>query len=308
MRFGDVGAGDRRRCRSVGLSRPARMCMSVDLPEPDGPITAANWPGGDVEGDAAEGIDGRVALAVAAGDVAGGDDGGGGRCHVVASLRGAEGQDDARRARAPRRPRAGRVRPEGRRDDLLLAAGVEQRRSPFARLCACSSATSAARRFTAATISLVGCGDAGPKLVDDGVLGGIRHCGSVRRHGLRGEATRTHRVRNATTSAMRVERACGRPSRAAPTSVRRLISASTRPATATATRSDGRPWAMAKRSDVTGSGEAAQRGEPEARGTSAPRRPARSGRGSPRRPPATTHWWVVCGSWVGVDPLLRARR
>jgi hypothetical protein len=30
---------------SVGLSRPARMCMSVDLPEPDGPITAANWPG-----------------------------------------------------------------------------------------------------------------------------------------------------------------------------------------------------------------------------------------------------------------------
>ena len=29
----------------VGLSRPAMMCMSVDLPDPDGPITAANWPG-----------------------------------------------------------------------------------------------------------------------------------------------------------------------------------------------------------------------------------------------------------------------
>ena len=64
---------------AVGLSRPARMCISVDLPEPDGPITAANWPGGDVEGDAAQGIDGGVALAVAAGDVTGGDDGGGGR-------------------------------------------------------------------------------------------------------------------------------------------------------------------------------------------------------------------------------------
>ena len=28
----------------VGLSRPARMCMSVDLPEPDGPITAVRRP------------------------------------------------------------------------------------------------------------------------------------------------------------------------------------------------------------------------------------------------------------------------
>ena len=31
---------------AVGLSRPARMCISVDLPEPDGPITAVNWPVG----------------------------------------------------------------------------------------------------------------------------------------------------------------------------------------------------------------------------------------------------------------------
>ncbi len=30
----------------VGASRPARMFISVDLPEPDGPITAANWPFG----------------------------------------------------------------------------------------------------------------------------------------------------------------------------------------------------------------------------------------------------------------------
>ena len=28
----------------VGLSRPARMCMSVDLPEPDGPMTAVRRP------------------------------------------------------------------------------------------------------------------------------------------------------------------------------------------------------------------------------------------------------------------------
>ena len=28
----------------VGLSRPARMCIRVDLPEPDGPITAVSWP------------------------------------------------------------------------------------------------------------------------------------------------------------------------------------------------------------------------------------------------------------------------
>jgi len=28
----------------VGLSRPARMCMRVDLPEPDGPITATSCP------------------------------------------------------------------------------------------------------------------------------------------------------------------------------------------------------------------------------------------------------------------------
>ncbi len=30
----------------VGRSSPARMCMSVDLPDPDGPMTAANWPAG----------------------------------------------------------------------------------------------------------------------------------------------------------------------------------------------------------------------------------------------------------------------
>ena len=40
-----LGAGDRD-LPDVGLSSPARMCMSVDLPEPDGPITAVSWPVG----------------------------------------------------------------------------------------------------------------------------------------------------------------------------------------------------------------------------------------------------------------------
>ena len=28
----------------VGRSSPARMCISVDLPEPDGPMTVVSWP------------------------------------------------------------------------------------------------------------------------------------------------------------------------------------------------------------------------------------------------------------------------
>ena len=45
------------------------MCISVDLPEPDGPMTATSSPGFDLERDAAERVDRRVAFAVAAGDV-----------------------------------------------------------------------------------------------------------------------------------------------------------------------------------------------------------------------------------------------
>ena len=59
----------------VGWSRPARMCMSVDLPEPDGPMTAVRLAAGDVERDAAQRVDRGVALAVAAHDVASRDDG-----------------------------------------------------------------------------------------------------------------------------------------------------------------------------------------------------------------------------------------
>ena len=66
---GDVDAGDRD-LTLVGRSRPARMCISVDLPEPDGPMTAVSRPRGDVDGHAAQRVDGGVALAVAADDVA----------------------------------------------------------------------------------------------------------------------------------------------------------------------------------------------------------------------------------------------
>ena len=30
----------------VGLSSPASRCISVDFPEPDGPMMAVNWPAG----------------------------------------------------------------------------------------------------------------------------------------------------------------------------------------------------------------------------------------------------------------------
>ena len=46
--------------------------MSVDLPEPDGPMTATSSPAGHLERHAAEGVDGRLALAVAATQVVGG--------------------------------------------------------------------------------------------------------------------------------------------------------------------------------------------------------------------------------------------
>ena len=53
VQLADRGAGDRRPSPAVGLSRPARMCISVDLPEPDGPITAVSSPLCDLDRDAA---------------------------------------------------------------------------------------------------------------------------------------------------------------------------------------------------------------------------------------------------------------
>ena len=60
---------------AVGWSSPARMCMSVDLPEPDGPITAVSSPLGDIDRDAAQGVHGRLVRAVLTGEVVGGHHG-----------------------------------------------------------------------------------------------------------------------------------------------------------------------------------------------------------------------------------------
>ena len=58
----------------VGRSRPARMCISVDLPEPEGPMIAVRLPLLEPEADAAQRVDGGRVLAVAPGDVGGDDD------------------------------------------------------------------------------------------------------------------------------------------------------------------------------------------------------------------------------------------
>ena len=42
------------------------MCISVDLPEPDGPMTATSSPGATSSRDAAQRVDRGLALAVAA--------------------------------------------------------------------------------------------------------------------------------------------------------------------------------------------------------------------------------------------------
>ena len=55
------------------------MCISVDLPDPDGPMIAVNDPRVELDGHAAQRVDGGVALAEALGDLVAADDGGAGR-------------------------------------------------------------------------------------------------------------------------------------------------------------------------------------------------------------------------------------
>ena len=50
------------------------MCMSVDLPEPDGPMIAVNVPRAKSTDDAAQRVDGGGALAVALREVRAADD------------------------------------------------------------------------------------------------------------------------------------------------------------------------------------------------------------------------------------------
>ena len=57
----------------MSVSRPARQCMSVDLPEPDGPMMAVNRPAGMATVDVVEGPDRGVAPAVDLGGVDGPD-------------------------------------------------------------------------------------------------------------------------------------------------------------------------------------------------------------------------------------------
>ena len=51
-------------CPEVSVSRPATQCISVDLPEPDGPMMAVKRPRLEVDGDAVEGPHLGVAGAV----------------------------------------------------------------------------------------------------------------------------------------------------------------------------------------------------------------------------------------------------
>ena len=56
------------------MSSPAMQCISVDLPEPDGPMMATNSPAWSDDGHAAQRVDGGVAAAVTPADVTGSSD------------------------------------------------------------------------------------------------------------------------------------------------------------------------------------------------------------------------------------------
>ena len=58
----------------VGRSSPARMCISVDLPEPDGPMIALKRPRSNPTLTPGERVNRGVALSIAAVDVRRGDD------------------------------------------------------------------------------------------------------------------------------------------------------------------------------------------------------------------------------------------
>ncbi len=55
----------------VTESSPARQCMSVDLPEPDGPMIAVNWPALELDADPAQRDDLSLAVAVRLPDIDG---------------------------------------------------------------------------------------------------------------------------------------------------------------------------------------------------------------------------------------------
>ena len=53
----EVDVADEAPRRDVSVSRPATQCISVDLPEPDGPMMAVKRPVGELDGHAVEGAD-----------------------------------------------------------------------------------------------------------------------------------------------------------------------------------------------------------------------------------------------------------
>ena len=59
----------------VGRSSAARMCMSVDLPEPEGPMIAVSSPLATSSETPLERVDGSVPFSVAPGQLMGDDDG-----------------------------------------------------------------------------------------------------------------------------------------------------------------------------------------------------------------------------------------
>ena len=76
----EVGVADEHLRRRSSVSSPARQCISVDLPEPDGPMIAVKRPAGKSTVTPSRARDRRVARAVDLDGVdgPGGDAGGGG--------------------------------------------------------------------------------------------------------------------------------------------------------------------------------------------------------------------------------------
>ena len=95
----------------VNRSSPAMQCISVDLPDPEGPMMAVNRPVGEVDVDVVEGDDPGLAGAVHLGGVADG----GGRRRACRARRGGGGAVEGERHGMPAFVR-GRVvvRPYGR--------------------------------------------------------------------------------------------------------------------------------------------------------------------------------------------------
>ena len=66
-----ISSSPMKACPEVGASSPAMQCISVDLPDPDGPMTAVKRPRSNADGDPGQRGDGGVARAVRLGQLDG---------------------------------------------------------------------------------------------------------------------------------------------------------------------------------------------------------------------------------------------